>query len=1531
MKKLTIFLCSIMISLAGLFFVQLNFSNKARLQTAEAYTATDVNAGFEDNEHLNALLNSSIDLGTSFNVLEHVNLETYDQNPYGTCYAMSLAQTLNLSYEYQYQEHIKVSAMALALQMRDLTFNEGASQLHFMEATYNYSYVSEFDFPYEKVIEYDGDISGNSNKIDNNFEAYEFIDVDEYYMFPYGAAYFSTTKATCLEMIKKGIKTEGALAMGISYQVAKYGDNYIFDTSFSSPGSHAMVLVGYDDNFSASNFVTTPSTDGAFMILNSWGTEQQIIYISYDDIDQLMYIYGVGNFIEPDERNEEISNISTAKYGMFSSFSFDRISSTYEVGYQLSNTTSNSYLKQIDLQQITSHSLANYFASTDIKLFVNPASDNLNGTFEEIGTFDIAPGCNKIILDDPINVSGDFAVKIQILDEGIDYAYADRNSQNFETLYNVGGVWKAVAHADNNSYNLIKTPFYVRTIFGDLEDFEISKTDNHQISNALETITYSVSSSNHAVTAVGVQVLKYDKFNASIDKVNFTTTDVSSLFSITATNNSFSITPKSDLSGTFKLIVLVNGGEKTFTKYITLDDKIGLTTFKIDPSALTADYEDIYYTYRLYSSSMMANEINVTIPSYFDLEYKNRYGNELDIAKSFLYNKTDAIATASYVVNSSSKILKATITFNNTIYNTTKVVTINFIYEDGNKIFYVTGLSTATHSNPEYVGKGVRHEFLDATAPNYRFLGWYSDASFLSKVSAITPPNDGLVYYVYAKFQPITNNDFVKSVYFDSSTNILTAELDFSSFDLSAYDVMNFSNITHTLNTTYSAVSYNALVSNTYDYNVYIPTANLAASNKISFSLTFKRLALQGYSNWDVLTFTQNISFSDVVVVNVSVVGKGKVTKSSNQNIEYSGDVYMNYNSNLSLTFIPDEDNYISKVVVDGKAITVNDYYNFNSLKQNHTIQVEFASNSFNVSTTLTGDGNIGERKLVEKVTPGSSLTYVITANAGSYIESITVGGSSLEDVYQKTTVTYTIDNINKDYQIEIVFRKYVYQITATVSGAGSIGQELVVSAEHGQNIRYSLVPAEGYILIGVMVDGEPYSEFTENGGEYEFVNVQKSHTIDVTFKRDQYIITFEVNGSGHIEVSNTSTHEHLLTITSSRTYAVDYETSLTYLFFSDEGFELSILRVDGSLISGVYEYGHTSIKADHSVSATFTLKTYTLSVSYDGKGFVNQPAILVKNHGDAIVYNFTPSNGYKVANVSVNGTFIGAVNSYSIANITSDYVIRVVFEIQVFTITFKTYDDKLIIQKHIEYGIYPDIDFTVPTREGADHYYYEFAGWNTSIDGTGTSLSTVTGDCTYYAQYAKVIQRFEIKVSCGANGSISPSDILVPYGFDQMFSIIAKDGYHVSKVFVDGQIVDTVEVYTFKNVQEDHTISAQFRKNDFKATITSDDEKGEIVGGLWYERGEKASFKINVKEGFKVKSVYVNGVQTKISDDKIVVENVTKDLSIVVEYEEEKTSGLVDNLKQHIVLTVVVIALIFTGVGVVFVVKKSKKNKYKY
>jgi C1A family cysteine protease len=89
------------------------------------------------------------------------------------------------------------------------------------------------------------------------------------------------------ENVKTALKNYGPVT------VAFFWDSPNFNTSKSayyysgsSNPNHAVLIVGWDDNYAASNFKATPPGNGAWIVKNSWGTDwgsNGFFYLSYYD------------------------------------------------------------------------------------------------------------------------------------------------------------------------------------------------------------------------------------------------------------------------------------------------------------------------------------------------------------------------------------------------------------------------------------------------------------------------------------------------------------------------------------------------------------------------------------------------------------------------------------------------------------------------------------------------------------------------------------------------------------------------------------------------------------------------------------------------------------------------------------------------------------------------------------------------------------------------------------------------------------------------------------------------------------------------------------------------------------------------------------------------------------------------------------------------------------------------------------------------------------------------------------------------
>ncbi len=104
------------------------------------------------------------------------------------------------------------------------------------------------------------------------------------------AVYFPMRVGTSNDdILKTAVMNYGAIYVTMKWCDDAYNatdHSYYDDGTYYSRGGHAICIVGWDDNYSASNFNKTAPANGAFLVRNSWGTswgDSGYFYVSYYD------------------------------------------------------------------------------------------------------------------------------------------------------------------------------------------------------------------------------------------------------------------------------------------------------------------------------------------------------------------------------------------------------------------------------------------------------------------------------------------------------------------------------------------------------------------------------------------------------------------------------------------------------------------------------------------------------------------------------------------------------------------------------------------------------------------------------------------------------------------------------------------------------------------------------------------------------------------------------------------------------------------------------------------------------------------------------------------------------------------------------------------------------------------------------------------------------------------------------------------------------------------------------------------------
>ncbi len=301
-----------------------------------------------------------------------------------------------------------------------------------------------------------------------------------------------------------------------------------------------------------------------------------------------------------------------------------------------------------------------------------------------------------------------------------------------------------------------------------------------------------------------------------------------------------------------------------------------------------------------------------------------------------------------------------------------------------------------------------------------------------------------------------------------------------------------------------------------------------------------------------------------------------------------------------------------------------------------------------------------------------------------------------------------------------------------------------------------------------------------------------------------------------------------------------------------------------------------SNVTSNRSVSVQFCLNSYTISSSVGNGGSISPSGSTSVTHGGSCSFSISPSTGYVIANVLVDGSDIGAASSYTFSNVTSGHLIMAYFNKKTYTVTASAGSGGSISpsSQTVEHG--ENATFTVSANTG---YYVSGYSGGTLSDNTVT-VSNVTSNRSVSVSFSPVT--YTISVSAGSGGSISPSsDVTVAHGNSQSFTISPDTEYNISNVVVDGQDLGVRTSYTFSNVTASHYIAAYFSIKTFTVTASAGSGGSISPTPQTVDYGGTATFTVSPNTGY-----YVSGCSGgTLSGNTVTVSNVTSNRTVSVSF----------------------------------------------
>lgn len=264
-------------------------------------------------------------------------------------------------------------------------------------------------------------------------------------------AYIINIKANT-DLVKRAIMQHGAV--GVSYNHLDAGANYVNNTYYDdnkNGGGHAVMIVGWDNNFSKDNYTGSmkPTSDGAWLVRNSWGNYFSYFWMSYETVSlsDSAYVFDCSNE-RPYDNNYQLD-------GGLESGLVTNASSVYnKFTVQKRDDIESETLKAVSFSVTTK---ANVDYTIDIYTSIyNPRNLEDGVKVSSISGKTTSPGLYTIELgsENEVNLKpgSTFYVVITTNEPAVDYEYAysevvDINDPN--SLF----VWKkTVSQLDRNSY-----------------------------------------------------------------------------------------------------------------------------------------------------------------------------------------------------------------------------------------------------------------------------------------------------------------------------------------------------------------------------------------------------------------------------------------------------------------------------------------------------------------------------------------------------------------------------------------------------------------------------------------------------------------------------------------------------------------------------------------------------------------------------------------------------------------------------------------------------------------------------------------------------------------------------------------------------------------------------------------------------------------------------------------------------------------------------------------------------------------------
>ncbi|MEG0477494.1 MAG: hypothetical protein RR572_07505, partial [Raoultibacter sp.] len=348
-----------------------------------------------------------------------------------------------------------------------------------------------------------------------------------------------------------------------------------------------------------------------------------------------------------------------------------------------------------------------------------------------------------------------------------------------------------------------------------------------------------------------------------------------------------------------------------------------------------------------------------------------------------------------------------------------------------------------------------------------------------------------------------------------------------------------------------------------------------------------------------------------------------------------------------------------------------------------------------------------------------------------------------------------------------------------------------------------------------------------------------------------------------------------------------------------------------------------------------------TISATTSAGGAISPAGDSAVVKGASLGYMFTPSTGYELSDVLVDGTANAdalAKGSYTFTNVTGAHTIKALFKatgtdpgdptdpdkkfVTLSTIaneggSITPANPQVAVGSTAEFRVLPDLGFELKSLllDGAE-VKDQLVGGKLTLENV---LVAHTLTATFSALPTPPADEFRsVTATAGANGKISPAGaVQVKLGATQTFTFAPDAGFVVDKVTVDGKdVANTANAsdYTLVNIQKNSKIDVSFRAkkttdpdpaatHTIKATATGGGSISPAGDVLVADKGT-AQFAFNPDDGYELTALSVGGTPVPMDPvpSSYTFNNVVADSSIAATFAKKAPVTQKFNLTTEVV-----------------------------